>query len=185
MTGGGQLAFAVAAAPDWWPVGCESLAPRSRTQNRAALRLVSSAARRSASLPSAAIAGFRDRPFVYHLQLWTRPAREAAIARAGVSTLVLPAAVTVVVNSLFHRRPASPPTTPCSARSATSPGVAAWIAGAWLAGRLVDLLLRRAAVTGLRSAPDRRGSRVQRVGLTLDFAKNFGPSRVGLAARPT
>lgn len=33
--------FFVAASPRWWPMGCESLQPRCRTQSRAALRLVS------------------------------------------------------------------------------------------------------------------------------------------------
>ena len=31
----------VAASPRWWPMGCQSLQPRCRTQSRATLRLVS------------------------------------------------------------------------------------------------------------------------------------------------
>jgi hypothetical protein len=41
MTGGDYFSLGVAASPGWWPVGCESLVPRARTQGRAALRLVS------------------------------------------------------------------------------------------------------------------------------------------------
>jgi small-conductance mechanosensitive channel len=72
---------------------------------------------------------------------------------------MLPAAVavaTVVVNSLSHRAPALAGLAPDDAllgaiRDVT--GVAAWIASAWLAARLLDLLLRRAAVAGPRPAP--------------------------------
>ncbi len=33
--------FSVAASPRWWPVGCLSLQPQSRSESRAVLRLVS------------------------------------------------------------------------------------------------------------------------------------------------
>jgi small-conductance mechanosensitive channel len=62
----------------------------------------------------------------------------------------------VAANSLSHRAPA------LAGLEAGDPllsvvrdvtGVAAWIAAAWLAARLLDLLLRRAAVAGPRPAP--------------------------------
>jgi hypothetical protein len=36
----GAVAFVVAASPEWWPAGCQALAPQERTPSRAALRVV-------------------------------------------------------------------------------------------------------------------------------------------------
>jgi small-conductance mechanosensitive channel len=73
--------------------------------------------------------------------------------------LALPAAVvvaTVAVNSLAHRAPwlaGVGPADPLLSAIRDVAGVAEWTAGAWLAARLLDLLLRRAALAGPRPAP--------------------------------